>query len=117
MSVSSPEQTQEPLRNVTKPSLSRICEGPGCTQILGQQPRGRPARYCSAACRVAAHRRRKRGPVTAEVHFGSASTRNRSEERSWMVKLRRDNDELIVVIGQSRDGAQCLASRPNDFLN
>ncbi len=34
-----------------------------------------------------------------------------------MVKLRRDNDELIVVIGQTRDGAQRLASRLNDFLN
>ncbi len=91
----------------------KICARQGCTQILGQQPRGRPARYCSAACRVATHRQRRRGPVTAEVHFGSASTRNRSEERSWMVKLRRDNDELIVVIGQSRDGAQRLASRLN----
>jgi|GEM_PF-4721749 len=34
-----------------------------------------------------------------------------------MVKLRRDNDALIVVIGQSGYGAQRLASRLDDFLN
>jgi hypothetical protein len=34
-----------------------------------------------------------------------------------MVKLRCDNDELTVVIGQTRDGVQRLASRLNDILN
>ncbi len=34
-----------------------------------------------------------------------------------MVKLRRDNEELIVVIGQTRDGAERLSGQLNDFLN
>ena len=34
-----------------------------------------------------------------------------------MVKLRRDNDELVVVIGQTRDAAERLTARLNDFLN
>ncbi len=117
MSESNPAQTREPLRNVTKPSLPRVCEGQGCDQILGEQLRGRPAKYCSPTCRVRAHRERRRGPVKAEVHFGSASTRGRSEDHSWMVKLRRESEEMIVVIGQTRQGAQHLARRLNDFLN
>lgn len=32
-----------------------------------------------------------------------------------MLKLGCDNDELIVVIAQNRDGALRLANRPNDF--
>ncbi len=34
-----------------------------------------------------------------------------------MVKLRRESEEMIVVIGQTRQGAQHLARRLNDFLN
>jgi len=34
-----------------------------------------------------------------------------------MVKLRHENEERIVVIGQSRDVAQRFTSRLNDFLN
>ena len=39
------------------------------------------------------------------------------KERSWMVKLRREGEEMTVVIGQTREGAQHLARRLNDFLN
>jgi len=105
------------LHNVTELSISKICERDGCGQILKQQPKGRPARYCSAACRMAVHRKRKRGPVRAEVHFGSATTRGRTEERSWMVKLLRDEEEVIVIFGQTRDAAERLTTRLNDFLN
>ena len=105
------------MRNVTILSMSKICERQGCDQILPEHSKGRPARYCSAACRMSAYRKRRRGPVTAEVYLGSATTRSRKEERSWMVKLRRDNDELVVVIGQTRDAAERLTARLNDFLN
>ena len=97
--------------------MSKICERQGCDQILPEHSKGRPGRYCSAACRMAVYRKRKRGPVTAEVHFGSATTRSRKEERAWMVKLRRGNKELIVAIGQTRDAAERLTARLNEFLN
>ena len=34
-----------------------------------------------------------------------------------MVKLRRDNEELIVVIGKTREAAERLTARLSDFLN
>ena len=105
------------MRNVTILPMSKICERQGCDQILPEHSKGRPGRYCSAACRMAVYRKRKRGPVTAEVHFGSATTRSRKEERAWMVKLRRGNKELIVAIGQTRDAAERLTARLNEFLN
>ena len=103
--------------NVTELPISKICERVGCDQILPEHCIGRPQRYCSAACRMAAHRQRKRGPIRAEVHFGSATTRSRPEERSWMVKLLRDNEEVIVTFGQTRDAAERLTARLNEFLN
>lgn len=66
---------------------------------------------------MAAHRQQKRGPITAEVHFGSASTRSHSPDQSWMVALRRDHEELIVVIGQTKAAAEHITARLNEFLN
>ena len=108
---------ENPFHNVTKLSISKICERQGCDQILPEHCIERPQRYCSPACRMAAHRQRKRGPIRAEVHFGSATTRSRPEERSWMVKLLRDNEEVIVTFGQTRDNAERLTARLNEFLN
>ena len=110
-------KNQHLFRNVTELPISKICERQGCDQILAEHFNGRPQRYCSAACRMAAHRQRKRGPIRAEVHFGSATTRSRKEERSQMVKLLRDDDELIVTFGQRRDAAIRLTTQLNEFLN
>lgn len=85
--------------------------------MLPEPTKGRPARYCSTACRMAAHRHQKRGPITAEVHFGSASTRSHSPDQSWMVALRRDHEELIILIGQTRSAAEYITARLNEFLD
>ncbi len=69
---------------------------------------------------MAAHRLRDRGPVVAEVHFGSANTantRSRASEHSWMVMLFRSNQALIVAIGLTKDSAQRLTDQLNAFLN
>ena len=34
-----------------------------------------------------------------------------------MVKLLRDNEEVIVTFGQTRDAAERLTARLNEFLN
>ena len=47
----------------------------------------------------------------------AAVTKSRKEERSQMVKLLRDNEELIVTFGQRRDAAEQLTARLNEFLN
>lgn len=105
------------FHNVTECPISKICGRDGCGNIVTQRSTGRPALYCSAACRVAAHRQNKRGPIRAEVRFGSATTRSRREDHSWMVKLFRDKEELIVAFGQTKDAAERLTARLNEFLS
>ena len=75
---------REQLRNVTIFTTSRICERTGCDEPLMTRSTGRPARYRSAACRVAAHRQGDRGPVVAEAHDHLPSDGLlRQLERSW----------------------------------
>ncbi len=64
MSASRPEQTQELLRNVTKPSLSKICARQGYDQLLDNNPR--ESRYGSAR------------PLVAQPHID-----DERENRSW----------------------------------
>ena len=59
---------------------------------------------------------RDAGAATAEVDFGSASSRGRPPERAWMVRLRRGDRSVIVAIGLYRGGADRLAERINDIL-
>ncbi|MGH7698100.1 MAG: hypothetical protein ACRENV_05420 [Candidatus Dormibacteria bacterium] len=55
-------------------------------------------------------------PVTVEVDFGSASSRGRPPERSWMIRLRRGERSVIVAIGLRRSGADRLAAQIADLL-
>ncbi|MDQ6728136.1 MAG: hypothetical protein M3066_18540 [Actinomycetota bacterium] len=66
------------------------------------------------------HRQQRRGttqPVTVEVDMGSASSRGRLPERSWLVRLRRDDRTVIVAIGLPRAGADRLAEQITDLLD
>ncbi len=96
-----------------------MCAGPGCTQPITARPTGRPARFCSTACRVKAHRQRERdrAPLTAEVDHGSASSRGRRPELAWLVRLRRADRSVIVAIGLSRTAADHLAEQIADLLD
>lgn len=55
-------------------------------------------------------------PVVVEVDFGSASSRGRSPERAWMVRMRRGQESVIVAIGLPRHGADRLARAITDLL-
>lgn len=55
-------------------------------------------------------------PVVAEVDFGSASSRGRLAEESWMVRLRRGERTVIVAIGLRRHAADRLAEQIADLL-
>jgi hypothetical protein len=92
------------------------CAAPDCCELLARHATGRPARYCSAACRVRAHRRRNAAPVTVEVDMGSASSRGRPAERSWLVRLRRSDRSVIVAIGMQRQAADRLAAQLAELL-
>lgn len=92
------------------------CAAPGCTNAITPARTGRPARFCSTACRVRAHRHAGAAPVSVEVDMGSASSRGRPPERAWMVRLRRGDRSVIVAIGLRRYAADRLATQIADLL-
>ena len=95
-----------------------VCAGPGCREPIRRQDTGRPARFCSPACRMRSHRakRAKGTPITVEVDMGSATSRGRPPEQAWMVRLRRGDKAVIVAIGHTRAGADRLAEQLTDLL-
>lgn len=107
--------TPETLRNETSTS----CVAPGCANPITPHRTGRPTRYCSPACRVRHHRQRRHtttDPITVEVDMGSASSRGRPPDRSWLVRLRRRDRDVIVAIGLRRHAADRLAEQLTDLL-
>ncbi|MGH9156719.1 MAG: hypothetical protein ACRD1K_12985 [Acidimicrobiales bacterium] len=55
-------------------------------------------------------------PDVAEVDFGSASSRGRLAEQSWMVRLRRGDSYVIVAIGLRRRAADRIVEQITDLL-
>jgi hypothetical protein len=94
------------------------CTAPGCTNPLPAPGPGRPACFCSQACRARAWRSRQcqRGALVAEVDMGSTSSKGRRGGQIWMVRLRRDNKSVIVAIGLSRTCAEALAEEINALI-
>lgn len=108
--------TRLSFRNET-PAEVGCCAAPDCDNPIGHAPTGRPARYCSNACRARAHRHRHTTtPAIAEVTMGSASSRGRHPDRAWLVQLRRGERNVIVAIGLRRPAAERLAEQVNDLL-
>ena len=95
-----------------------MCAAGGCANPLPVRGPGRPARFCSQACRARAYRqrRRQRGPIVVEVDLGSTSSKGRTQGRVWLVRLRRDNESVIIAIGLSRMQADALAERITSLL-
>lgn len=99
--------------------MAVICLAPGCAEVVARSATGRPAVFCSAACRVRAHRARQRDaaePVGVEVDMGSATSRGRPPERAWMVRMRRGGRSVIVATGLRRAAAERLAGQIADLL-
>lgn len=96
------------------------CAAPGCTNTITAAPTGRPARFCSDACRRRAHRHQQRTadtPVSVEIDTGSASSRGRTPDNAWLVRLRRADRTVIIAIGLRRNAADRLAEQIDDLLN
>ncbi len=109
-------KSQVSSRNETSPEST--CNAPGCINPLREPGPGRPASFCSQACRQRAWRahRHRRGTLLAEVDMGSTSSKGRTQGQIWMVRLRRDNEKLIVAIGLPRAAADTLAEDINALL-
>lgn len=108
--------TRVSYRNETRPEAKR-CAAPECSNVIVPLPTGRPARFCSSACRARAHRQRPvTAPPIAEADMGSASSRGRHPDTAWLVRLRRDDRTVIVAIGLRRPIADRLAEQINNLL-
>lgn len=93
------------------------CAAPDCDEPLPANRTGRPARYCSPACRTRAYRVRPGNePVTVEVDIGSASSRGRRPENAFLVRLRRGQRSLVIAIGLPRMAAEHLAEQIAELL-
>ena len=104
------------LRNET-PAPVVSCAAPDCENPIIPAVTGRPARYCSPACRANAHRRRHNTPpAVAEVTMGSASSRGRNPNNAWIVQLHRGTHNIVIAIGLRRPDADRLAQQINDLL-
>jgi hypothetical protein len=103
-------------RNETRSPVT--CAAAGCGNPLPRRPTGRPARICSAACRARAHRHQNTAPdpITVEVDRGSTSSKGRAPDRQWLVRLRRDNQSVIIAIGLTRTNADHLAHQITELL-
>lgn len=98
-------------------TMAARCAGPGCDHPIVPAATGRPARFCSNACRSRAHRRRhSSAPAVAEADMGSASSRGRHPERAWLVRLRRDQRSVVVAIGLRRSAADRLVDQINELF-
>ena len=104
------------FRNETPVDVA-CCIGPDCDNPITPAGTGRPARYCSGACRARAHRHRHTtAPAIAEVAMGSASSRGRHPDKAWLVQLRHGDRSVVVAIGLRRPAADRLAEQVNDLL-
>lgn len=97
------------------------CAAPDCTApVTHHGGRGRPALYCSPACRAAAsrnHRRTRDTPPTVEVDHCSTSARGRPSGRVWLVRLRRGEHAVVIATGLGRPSAEHLARQITQLLH
>jgi hypothetical protein len=56
-------------------------------------------------------------PLTVEIDTGSASSRGRPPDQTWMVRLRRADRSVIVAVGLSRTAAEHLADHITDVVH
>lgn len=82
------------------------CAAEGCEQAVTPNPRGRPAIYCSAACREAHQDRDKRIRVEV-VPTG----------RTWSVVLERRKRRVAVAEELTKPRATALADAIRRFLS
>lgn len=114
-----PVSSRHETRDVAHHDPSTCCDADGCTTPLTRTGRGRPARYCSPACRSAAHRARHRDhdePIRVEIDHGSTSAKGRTAGRVWLVRLRRADRAVILAAGLDRPAAEHLARQITHVL-
>lgn len=91
------------------------CAAPGCVNPLPPRGAGRPAIYCSPACRPS-----KQAPqhqLRVEVNHPEASPDGRAPERVWIVRLRRGNQAVVIADCLGWPSATALARQLEDLIH
>ena len=95
----------------TEPATS--CAAPGCDRPVPRHAgRGRPAIYCSPACRPA----RRHTRLAVELHNPDTSPDGRPAERVWTVRLRRGTRVVVIANDLGWPSANALARELTDLL-
>ena len=98
-------------------AVPRVCARAGCGTALVRSSRGRPRRYCSAACRLAAARQRLDAHLAVELDCqrddGQAG---RPTGHVWLVRLRRGERVVEVATGLGRPSADYLARQLRELI-
>jgi hypothetical protein len=80
------------------------CAAPGCDQPVPRRPGpGRPAIYCSPACRPSATTRRQ-GPITVDIDHDDTTPRG----AGWTVTMRRGHRRVTIASDIGRFAATLL---------
>jgi hypothetical protein len=92
------------------------CAAPGCQNPIARKGRGRPAVYCSPACRPAARGHR---PVRVLVEVDHEPTPDdlRPAGRIWLVRLRRGDQRVVIAAELGRPSAEHLAAQLTALLS
>jgi hypothetical protein len=95
---------------------ARTCARPGCANPLVRRSRGRPALYCSVACRHAVHRKGPPPRLTVEVDHASDDVEGRPTGHVWLVRLRRGDRDVEIATGLGRPSAEYLARQLRELI-
>lgn len=89
------------------------CAAPGCVNLVPRSTGpGRPAVYCSPACRP----NHPRPKILVEVDHPNISPDGRPVERVWTVRLRRGKDIVVIADDLGWPSANALAGALDDLL-
>lgn len=92
------------------------CAAPGCDNPVTRKTRGRPAIYCSPACRPSRWSDQRRPRLVIEVEHPDSSPDGRPPDRVWVVRLRRAQRVVVVADNLGWPSAQALAAELSDLL-
>jgi len=94
-----------------------ICAAADCENPLPEgSGRGRPAIYCSPACRPTMLKQQRRR-IEVEVNHEPTLEGDRPSGRIWSVTIRRGACGVVIATELGRPSAESLAAQVSSLLN
>jgi hypothetical protein len=94
------------------------CAAAGCERpVLRTNHTGRPAIYCSPACRPSRNRTPRRAQIVVDIEHPDTSPNGRPADRVWTVVLRRGEQRVTIADDLGWPTANALAQQLNRLLD